>query len=69
MTPEEFTAVCKRLFGREPDGYGWKAEMHRRTGAPLRTIVAWASEENPIPAVVAALLRIVDELTKEQDNA
>ncbi len=69
MEPEEFIAVCKRLFGRKPDGYGWQAEMHRQTGCPLRTIQAWANKDNPIPAIVAALLRIVNKLWKGKDNA
>ena len=69
MTPEEFTAICKCLFGKNADGYGWQAEMHRKTGCPLRTIQAWANEDNPIPAIVAALLRLVNKLTKGNDNA
>ena len=53
MTPEEFTAIGKRLFGRGPKGYGWQAEMARQTGTPLTTIQKWASRTNPIPAIVA----------------
>ena len=57
MSPDEFNSHCKRLFGRAPNGYGWQAEMHRRTGAPLTTIQKWASGTNPVPAVVAYFLR------------
>ncbi len=56
MTPAEFSSACKKLFGRGDKGYGWQAEMHRRTGCPLRTIQAWASGDNPIPGIVAGLL-------------
>jgi hypothetical protein len=72
VTPDQFTTVCKRLFGRDPDGYGWQAAMHRQTGAPLTTIQKWAGGKNPIPAVVAALLRMVDRLNnslKGKDHA
>ncbi len=69
MQPDEFTAVCQRLFGREGDGYGWQARMHRQTGCPLRTIQAWANGDNPIPAIVAALLLIVNKLSRGKDNA
>ena len=57
MSPEEFIAICKRLFGRGPNGYGWQAEMHRQTETPLRTIQAWASGDNPIPGIVSWSLR------------
>jgi hypothetical protein len=73
MTPEEFTAICKRLFGRNTSGYGWQAEMHRQTDCPLRTIQAWANKENPVLPVVAGLLRMLDaernKQTKGKDNA
>ena len=69
MNPEEFILIGKRLFGRKPDGYGWQAKMNRKTGCPLRTIQAWANDDNPIPAIVAALLRLVNKLTKGNDNA
>lgn len=59
MTPEEFVAIGKRLFGRGPSGYGWQAEMNRQTGTPVRTIQAWASGGNPIPGIVAWALTAV----------
>lgn len=63
MSPDEFTATCKRLFGRGPEGYGWKAEMHRRFGTSPRTIQAWASGDNPIPGIVSGLLLMLDQRT------
>ena len=57
MTPDEFIAVGKQLFGRGGNGYGWQAEMKRQTGTSLRTIQAWASGENPIPSIVTWSLR------------
>ncbi len=62
MTPEEFTAVCRRLFGRRPDGYGWQADINRRFGVSLRTLQAWAKGKNPIPPFVAGLLRMLDSI-------
>jgi hypothetical protein len=62
MTSEEFTAICKRLFGRGPKGYGWQAEMHRRFGVSLRTLQAWAKKDNPVPPIVAGLLRMLDSV-------
>ena len=61
MTPDEFTAICKRQFGRGPSGYGWQAEMNRRFGTPLRTIQAWTRRDNPIPGIVAGLLVMLDQ--------
>jgi hypothetical protein len=69
MTPDEFTAISKCLFGRKSDGYGWQAKMHCKTGCPLRTIQAWTRGTNPIPAIVASLLRLNCQLTKRIDNA
>jgi hypothetical protein len=69
MTPQQFTTICKRLFGRGPNGYGWQAEMHRQTGTPVRTIQAWIKGDNPIPAIVASLLLIVNKLLEGKDNA
>ena len=66
MTPEEFAVICKHLFGRKPDGYGWQAEVKRQTGCPLRTIQAWTSGRNPVLPVVAGLLRMLDDARNNQ---
>ena len=57
MLAPEFTAICKMLFGREGDGYGWQSRMHERTGTSTRTIQSWADGTNPIPPLVAWSLR------------
>jgi hypothetical protein len=58
---KEFVNSCQRLFGRGHKGYGWQAEMHRQTGAPLTTIQKWASGVNPVPDIVMSLLHMVEE--------
>ncbi len=68
MAPEEFITIGKRLFGREPNGYGWQAEMHRQTGCPLRTIQAWVKGKNPVLHVVSGLLRMLDTERNNQSK-
>ncbi|WP_165063958.1 hypothetical protein [Paludisphaera rhizosphaerae] len=55
---EELEMLGRRLFGRPPDGYGWKTAMERELEIPRRTIQDYG-RRTPVHRGVLNLMRML----------